>query len=189
MKKLTVLFKYSLLLVFCTLFFSQCVSAGGSKSGGNKKYEEFFIEGGHMQYYVSSQEYVNKNGKETLKLDYTMRDSITNSSFINVNFTLKSSYGIKQMSQCDFVFSGEKNSIVNIERVYIEKVKNNYLARYSGKLVYEDWTKTQQLAHVIHVVIDEKTFVLEPTKKAIKSMKTINNSVVDIMNLSIEKTQ
>ena len=169
-----------------TLLFTLLISCGGVKIAGggskaNKLYEVFYIKNGVTQYFVKPLKYKSKDIKFTM--DYTLRSDVKKDGFIVCNFSTFSEKPIKKIETFKLNIDGKKYEFKELEKVFLEKQKNDYHLRYTSKLSFEDYSK---LTESVNSTVELNNIVFETSKKNTKKLGRIDEYVVDLIELNFE---
>ena len=153
--------------------------------GAGKKYRTFFVANNITQYFISPIEYKLKKEKMKFLIDYTFRDSTQSISAVTANYSLISSTPVKEISAVAIQAGGETIQLTNLNRLFIEKVKKEYIVRYSARLTYPELQKIFASDAVTYQLSTENgTLEIGPGKKPQKTISFVNEEMLELLELN-----
>ena len=146
-------------------------------------YESFYISDSVNQYFLKPLEF--KFVKEKLFIDFTFRDS-TLSNPVTANYTVETKQRTAKIDSAYFKLNSKKIPLANSSKMFIDKNKDIYKIRYTNTLKFNNLSTICQNPDKLNLIVyyNNEKHIFIPTKKAIKSLSTFYNDVIDVIYLN-----
>ena len=142
-------------------------------ASGQNAFMEFIKEDNVNQLFILPFEFKDKETKTTFLIDATFTDTVSNSSWIPVNFSVISKDPVENFNKV--LFGPDGTHEIRIEKVMFEEPykRKKTLKRYNGKLKVSS-IKTLYAEDCKVNIPGKKEITLEPHRKSLKKLESIN---------------
>ncbi|MBN2662898.1 MAG: hypothetical protein JXR68_04550 [Bacteroidales bacterium] len=175
--------KIKYLLFACMFLFSSCI---GVKFKGKKSpkqfYEVFYMEQDVLQYFIKPIDF--KGDDNIFRVDFTFRDSSSNTSLVTTNYSIYSPEVVKQIDSSFFVVNNQKIKLKNPDRLFIDLRKTIYQIRYSSVIEYDGLVKITSSDPEFWAYYNGSKHVFYPTKRTYNILSNVKTQIIDIIEFN-----
>lgn len=163
--------------------FTSCL---GVKFKGKKSpkqfYEVFYMDQDVLQYFIKPTYF--KEDKNIFSVDFTFRDSSSNTSLVTTNYSIYSPDVIKQIDSSFFVVNNQKFKLNNPNRLFIDLHKTTYQIRYSTVLEYDALAQLTSYDPEFWAYYNNSKHVFYPTKRSLNILGIVKAQIIDIIEFN-----
>ena len=166
-------------MIFLSVILTQCVGFKPATSGGKitKYVEEFYTEGGVIQYFIKPLNYKD-DSKKDFSFDFTFRNRDVNTDIVTVNFSAETST-VDTLNFIKIMANNKAVSNDDLETLFISKTNDNtFNQRMSLKLEYKNVEEYFFNEHQVQLASVTDTINISPSKKAKKAFEKMKVSLV-----------
>jgi len=152
------------------------IKVTGSSGPAGKLYQEFYTEGGIMQYYIFPLEYENK--PYTLEIDYTYKKYKLDTNNVTANFSIYSDQNLNnKIDSVYYLIKDEKTIPLKKRDILYNELNKKYKIRYTSELGITKFKQVLSTNGVFVMTLNESKIFLEPTSKTIKNKTKIDHKL------------
>lgn len=134
-----------------------------------------------MQYFLRPLEY--KGDKITVLIDFTLRDTISANGLVVSNFTVQSNENTFSTDSVYFKGDSWKSGMTDLNTLFTEKEKNEFLKRYTGNISYTEFGEIcQDPDHKIYLYNGPDQYAVSPSRKARKNLASFKRDILFLIN-------
>ena len=174
--------KKSAVFILITFFVGGCAVLS-PKANLKNSFIVFYVDTGVNQYFVKPLKFNTLDKKFVLTIDFTFRDTLKEESFAIVNWSIFSDTAISKIDSIKI----NSYRLKDCKRMFITAENNGkfmFQIRYTCGLEKKNLLKIFKADTKISVFVSNRHLVFYPTKRTVRIMKFVNETVIRVLELN-----